>query len=157
MARREITPNDLRLPEKSSLDITGGIATVERETIQVVDKPLEEDLADALAFNEQEIEVRLEAPQSVGDDGKPVIAYGPFSVNGRAVWLRPGEVERIKRKYLEVILRSQPFKVQTEVVKGQGEERNYLHRYVSRRFPVTIVSDPDPRGAEWARRVVMEN
>jgi hypothetical protein len=171
MARqqREITPDDLRLPQKAPLDITHGVASVEREQIQLLDRalnqstkspgkglPSEEELAE-LAFNEEYIEVRLEMPQSVGDDNKPVAAWGPFGVRGRQVWLRPGEIETIQRKYVEVILRSQPFRVQTEVIKGQGQEQNLLHRYVSRRCPLTIVHDPNPRGAEWARRIVMEN
>jgi hypothetical protein len=169
MARKELTPDDLRLPQKSSLDITGGVATVEREEIQLLDTamnqstksagkgiPSDEELAE-LRFNEDLLEVRLEMPQSVGDESKQVRAYGPFGVNGRQMWLRPGELEVLKRKHVEVILRSQPFRVQTEVIKGQGEERNLIHRYVSRRCPLTIVSDPSPRGAEWARRIVMEN
>jgi len=166
---RELTPDDLRLPQKPPLDITHGNASVERETVSLVDVPMnqsivttgkgipsEEELAE-LKFNEDVLEVRLESPQSVGDDSKPVMAYGPFGVQGRQVWLRPGEVESVKRKFVEAILRSQPFRVQTEVIKGQGEERNLVRRYVSRRFPLTIISDPSPRGAEWARRIVMEN
>lgn len=153
---RELTPDDLPLPQRQSIDIThGGRSQFEGDRVIPVDKPLEADYLEALKFAEELVDVVLEVPQTVGDEQKPVLAY-PVRVNDDVEWLQPGVPQPIRRKFLEVLLTSQPMRVSTQVVKGQGFEQNIIHRSMSRRFPVSIINDPNPKGAEWARRVVMQ-
>lgn len=151
---REITPDDLPVGARPDIDMTNGMAGRERETILLVDKPMSTSEADELAFMEEEVLIRLEQPQT---EEKPVLCY-PFSVNGRTAWVPPNRPFNVKRKYLEVILRSQPFTVETDVFKpGDREERQVMRRYQSRRFNVSILRDPSPRGPEWHQRVCLES
>jgi hypothetical protein len=171
MARqqREITPDDLKPGSRPDIDMTNGMAGREREEILLVDRPLNQSTTSAgrgsripndaelaeLQFMEEEVLIRLEQSPS---DEKPVMCY-PFSVNGRTAWVPPNRPFTVKRKYLEVILRSQPFTVETDVFKpGDRDERQVMHRYQSRRFNVTILNEPNKqRGAEWATRVMLES
>ena len=157
MARtqRELTPDDLPIAQMPAVDLTHGMASRGAEDIVRADKPLGDDYANTLAFMEEEVTIRLE---HVSNDQmqKPVLAY-PFSVNGRTAWVPTDRPWKVKRKFLEVILRSQPFSVATESFKpGDPAERNLMHRYASRRYPVSILHDPNPKGAEWHQRVALE-
>lgn len=167
MARqnREITPDDLPTGSRPTIDMTHGMADRAPEQILLVDSamnqstkspgkglPSDQELAE-LAFMEETVLIRMEKPVT---DEKPVLAY-PFSVNGRTAWVPTDKPWPVKRKVLEVMLRSQPFRVQTEDFKpGDRDERNLLHRYQSRRFSISILRDDNPRGYEWSQRVTLE-
>lgn len=157
MARtqREVTPDDMPIGQMASVDLTNGMAGRGAENIVRADKPLADDYANTLAFMEEPVTIRLEHVQN-DQIQKPVLAY-PFSVNGRTEWVPTGKPWVVKRKFLEVILRSQPFSVVTDTfTPGERDERNLLHRYASRRYPVSILHDPNPRGPEWHQRVALE-
>jgi hypothetical protein len=164
---REITPDDLPVGSRPDIDMTSGMAGREPERILLVDKPQNQSTASAgrgsripsdaelaeLAFMEEEVVIRLEQPTS---EEKPVLAY-PFSVNGRTTWVPPNQPFKVRRKFLEVILRSQPFSVETDVFKpGDRDEQQFIRRYQSRRFNVSILHEPSPRGADWHQRVCLE-
>ena len=170
MARqqRELTPDDLPIRDQSSVDITNGQAGHEQERIALPDRamnqskkflgkgiPSDEELAE-LAFMEEVVTIRMERPQL--DTEKPVLAFGPFGVNGREQWIPADEPWPIKRKYLEVILRAQPFAVTTDVFKpGDRDERQVINRHASRRYSVSILHEPNQqRGAEWHRQVCLQ-
>ena len=152
--QREITPDDLPVGSRPDIDMTHGMGGREPETILLVDKPMSTTEQEELAFMEEDVLIRLEQPQS---DEKAVMCY-PFSVNGRTCWVPPNRPYTVKRKYLEVILRSQPFTVETEVFSpGDKDERQVMRRFQARRFNVSILRDPSPRGPEWHQRVCLES
>lgn len=151
MARRETNSEDLPIAPIPSVDITDGKA--ESEQIKLVDKPLSTEYMDEIAFMEELVQIRLEKPQQ---EEKSVLAY-PFSVNGRTEWVPTDVPWTIKRKYLGVMLGAQPFKVSTETFKpGEREEKNLMHRNATRRFSVSILHDPSPRGQEWVRQMCLQ-
>lgn len=168
MARqhREITPDDIPTGNRPPIDMTNGMDDREPERILLVDNrpdnqsrrspgkgiPSDQELAE-LAFMEEEVEIMLEKPAA---DEKPVLAY-PFSVNGRTEWVPTDRPWPVKRKFLEVILTSQPFRVATREVKpGADDDRNMMYRYQSKRFNVSIINDPNPRGHAWRQRVSLQ-
>lgn len=154
MARREMTPDDMPHREIPAVDLTDGIASRGDETILQVDRPMSMDYAKALKFGEDELTIRVEQNPM---DEKPVLYY-PFWVNGRVEGVMPGQIQKVKRKFVEVMLRSNQYRVQTESFNpGDPNERNLAHRVPMRRFMLSIIHDPDPRGPEWAQRCVMES
>ena len=57
----------------------------------------------------------------------------------------------IKRKYVEVLLRSKRDSVQTNVIERDNEDpRNLVERSTSSTALFSIIEDRNPKGAEWA-------
>ena len=151
--RREITPDDLKPTNPPPLDLSAATLNRPEEEILLVDKPLASTEAEAMAFAEEEVLIRLERN---GNKYQPALI--DVGVNGVKQWIPVGQPTKVKRKYLEVLLRAQSALVQTE---HEGPEvarpRNLMHRFNSSRHPVSILRDPNPRGAEWAQRVAAES
>lgn len=153
--RTEITPDDIPTGTRPSVDLSTAESMLNRpqEEILLVDKPIKQDYAEALAFGEEQVLIRLER---TGNKYQPAIV--DFGVNGVKEWVPVGKPHKIKRKYLEVILRSQPFNVSTEHDGTTVERpRNLMARHQSSRHPVSILHDPNPRGAEWVQRIAAES
>lgn len=148
--RREVTPNDLPLGQRPPIDLSpAGMLNREPEQIIPVEKAMASDDFDELAFMEEEVLIRLEHST---DRHQPM--FKDFGVNGRTEWVPVGKPHKIKRKFLEVILRSQPFNVQTDVGDATVERpHNHIVRHQSSKYPCSILRDPNPRGADWAMRV----
>lgn len=113
--------------------------------------------ADELKFMEEPVDILLHRGRE-----KHAPTMYDFSINGRAIWIRVDTVTTIPRKYLEVIARSQPFEVQTEVDmnEGKGENApviNNIRRHQSSRYPFTVVKDSNPRGPAWLTKVMRES
>lgn len=150
---RELTPDDLTPGSRPTIDLSPE-AMLNRppEEIVMVDKPLSTEFADEIKFMEERVLIRLERNS---DKYQPVSK--DFSVNGRTEWVPIGQPYQVRRKTLEVILRSQPINIET-THEGTDKERprNLIQRNQSTKYPVSILSDPSPRGAEWAQRVALE-
>lgn len=152
--QRELTPDDLRDRVPPPVDLTHGASGRVVDEIELVDRPLNMEYADALKFNEDILTVRIEQSQ---DDEIPV-AYYPFSVNGKTIGLVPGKETKVARKYVEVVLRASQFRVHTHSPRpGDRDERNLVFRHPTKRFMISIIHDPDPRGREWAQRIGLES
>lgn len=157
MARttRELTPDDIPVGTRPAIDITTAEDMLNRpqEEILLVDKPLKQEYTAALAFAEEEVLIRLER---TGAKHQPAIV--DFGVNGEKVWVPVGRPHKLKRKFLEVILRAQPFNVSTEHDGTTVERpRNLIARHQSSRHPVSILNDPNPRGSDWVQRIAAES
>ena len=77
-----------------------------------------------------------------------------FGVNGRQVDVPVETPVRVRRKYVEVIARSQPYKMRTVVIKPpenaeNGQILNKWLRNQSAAYPFHVVEDKNPRGALW--------
>lgn len=154
MARREMTPDDMPHRAIPPVDLSAGMQSRGDDTILQVDRPMSMNEVEALAFAEQEVQIRMEQDPM---DERPVLYY-PFGVNGQTIGVRPGAITTVKRKYLEVMLRSNQYRVNTQAPKpGDADETNLIHRRPVRRFMLSIIHDPDPRGPEWAQRCVLES
>ena len=127
------------------------------EVIVAVDPVLNSGYAAELAFMEEEVTVIVHRQRE-----KSSPAIFDFTVQGRPIWVAVDTPTIIKRKYLEVIARSQPYDVTTEVNRNEdkGENavvQNILHRHKSAHYPFTVVSDKNPRGGAWLAKVMRES
>lgn len=167
---RALEPDDQKVEQLSPVDMGMGNTPFTRPAppvIEVVEKPLEKDYAKLLAFNEEPVTIR--ANQGAGDHAP---LYLEAWVNGKGIerwfpglgWIEvkhiPVEEEMIiKRKYLEVLLRSKAMLVSTPEDKADGSEpKNLVIRRSVNTHSITIVEDKDPPGEvgyrrEWARRI----
>lgn len=137
---------------------------IEREQIIV---PLEKQMAGKyladLAFAEEPVTIRIErsaekfAPHSVdcwvNGVGAEIMIRDKWVQTG---YLPVGHVVTTKRKYVEVLARSKHDSVQTEVRKHEESEDNDIGRHTSQKTPFSVISDKNPRGAEWLTRLLQE-
>lgn len=84
-----------------------------------------------------------------------------FYVQGKPLWITVDTPTTIPRCYLEIIARSQPFDVKTQVFEpapgdDSGVFRNQIQRFQSSKYPFTVVEDKNPRGAAWLAKVMRE-
>ncbi len=166
--RRELHPNMEPPDQPSALDLGMGNTPFTRPTppeVQVSDKPLEHDFATQLAFNENPVTI-LANPSADPNAALYIEAW----VNGKGVerwfdgigWVEVkfipvGEDVIVKRKYLEVWLRSKTMGVHTVEDKADGSEpRNILRRTVSNGHSISIIEDKHPLGREWAKRIMRQ-
>jgi hypothetical protein len=166
----ELEPDDQKVEQLSPVDMGMGNTPFERPTppeIDLVEKPLEKDQAKLLAFNEEPVTIRCN--QGAGDNAP---LYMEAWVQGKGIeryypkhgWIEvkhiPVEEECIiKRKYLEVMLRSKALLISTPEDRADGSEpRNLVIKRSVNTHSITIVEDKDPPGEigyrrEWARRI----
>lgn len=129
----------------------------EIEVVKAVDPIAMDSYAAELAFMEEPVTVLLHRQR---EKNSPAIF--DFTVQGRPIWVAVDTPTVIQRKYLEVIARSQPYDVTTEVNKNEdkGENavvQNFVHRHKSGHYPFSVVEDKNPRGAAWLAKVVRES
>lgn len=135
--------------------------------VVLVDKLPSDDYADALAFMEEPVKIRL----TPSTDKNAATAF-PAWCNGKKAevflngrWVEtpdgylPVGIELItKRKYLEIILRAKIDKVETIVGDATVEKPiNEARRFTYPVNSVSIIEDKNPRGAAWATEIIRRN
>ncbi len=120
--------------------------------VEIVDKPLPDDYADALAFMEEKIVV------IINEDNDPN-AENPIqvAVNGRNQFFFRGHPQEVRRKYVEVLARAKRTRIATpEVTDASGARTNLIRQHTTLRYPFNVVSDPNPKGQAWLKAVLSE-
>lgn len=126
----------------------------EPEIILSSESMAEKDYLDELAFMEEEVVVLLNRGRE-----KFAPKHEMFGVNGQTLWVIVGVPTKLKRKFVEVMARSQPMDVRT----NSGEEAtdamtfNRTERSLSSNFSFSILKDPNPKGAAWLEKVMRES
>ena len=123
-----------------------------------------DDYAEALRFAEEPMTIRLERSSE-----KNAASSEQVAVNGKGIelliggawvstgWIPVGQVVITKRKYVEVIARSKPESVSTDVMEKEGEDPvNRIRRYSSQKNPFSVIKDDNPRGAQWLTSILQE-
>lgn len=127
-------------------------ASTERDTeiIRLPEPNPKQDYLDELAFMEEPVTIVL---------ARPAEKHAPqahcFRVNGEACWIPVGRRVTIKRKFVEVIARAQPYSVETEVIQHEKHEENKIIRTASGRYPFSVLRDDNPRGFDWLSKLLM--
>lgn len=160
MARRETHSEDFPVAQPPEIDASD-LDTDIRRDILIADPELLAQNAkraylDQLAFNEEFLTIYLYRGQ---DEFSP--NSHTFGVNGKTVTVDVEKPTLVRRKYVEIIARSQPFKVRTNVIKPQGGNeneaiKNLWQRHKSAQYPFTVIEDKNPRGRAWLESVKRE-
>lgn len=126
---------------------------LDREDI-VVAQPQDnqKDYDAAIAFMEEDLVILLSKPSE-----KNSAALIDLRVNGIVKWVRVGVPQVLKRKYVEVLARSQPWDVQTDVKQHAKHETNDVIRTPINKYPFSVMEDPSgARGMAWLQQVMYE-
>lgn len=165
-ASKILEPDEEKIPQPSDVHLGLGETPFVRPDpveLAVAETPLVPSQAEGLAFNEEPVMIMVNP-----SDNPDAALYIEAWVNGKGVerfleglgwaevrFIPVGEEVIVKRKYLEVWLRSKTMGVHTpqEVADGQ-EPTNPLRRTFSRTHSISILEDKNPKGREWARQMM---
>lgn len=133
--------------------------------IILVDRPLNKNVLEALAFMEEPVTIRLEPTAE-----KNAPTWFPVWVNGKGAelfqrgqwqeiaYLPVGRVITIKRKVLEVIIRAKLDSVATDVREPESEHpNNVIKRFTSAVHSFSVIEDANPRGVAWMTEMRRRN
>lgn len=163
MPRHALKTDDIKIDQKPTVNL-GLIDPTSRSEIVIADEALNKDYAEALAFMEEPVTIRIEpssdqnAPGahrcSVNGKGAEVLINGKWL---EMTWLTVGIQYTTKRKYVEVLMRAKTDTVKTEVVQFEDINRqpeNNVRRLTSRLATLSIIKDNNPKGPAWVDEVV---
>lgn len=137
--RSQIETRDARLPDKQTIDLSGGVDDVELAVVTDadVDKPWLAEYNKDLAFNEQILEF------SIGRDSNPYAENPvPCGCNGVIHQLQRGKRYRLARKFVDSLIKT-TFRVETEeFIDEKGLKQTRVHRIPAEAYPLSIHHDP---------------
>jgi hypothetical protein len=159
-ASREIHSDDIKIEQRPAVDP----ANYDGDVI-LADRVIDTDYADELAFMEEPVTIRLEPsaernavavfPVWVNGKGAEILLNGRWSEVG---WLPTGRVITVKRKVLEVIVRTKIDTVRTEIREPESEHpHNKIERFTSAVHSFSILEDRNPKGIAWMTELRRRN
>lgn len=75
--------------------------------------------------------------------------------NGVSQYFFRGKVQRVRRKYVAILARCKEGTVTTpEYTAPDGSRAIGIRRTLSLKYPFSVISDPNPRGAAWLRSLL---
>jgi hypothetical protein len=159
MPRRKASPVDSRdysTEGSFTMPETGRVIVPESEDIISGEAMLaagQKDYLAQLAFMEEKVTVVVHESSNINDEPMPMV-----SVNGRNQFFVRGQDVEVRRKYVEVLARSKPEAISTEVSERNSENpRNRILRKRSHKYPFNVVHDANPKGAAWLKALLQED
>ncbi len=165
---RETHTADLAIGQPPEVNLANAGSKDRGEVIVPVDKPLDKDYMEALAFAEEAITIRIErgseefAPLVVDCwvNGEGAEVMDPVTKKWVKLSCLPiGGVIITKRKFVEVLARSKVDRVRTVEENSRPQENEdgwKLRRTTSSKSVFSVINDPNPKGAEWLTRLMAE-
>lgn len=166
--RQELHTADIKIEQKDDIISNGrdnsDLIGRESEIVQAHQLP-SKDYLDELAFNEEPVTIRIE-PSS----DKNAALWHPIWINGKGcecwiagawreqTFLPVGQEMIVKRKYVEVLLRSKNDTVHTEVIETPGQDPvNRIRRFTSATVTFSIINDKNPLSSAWVTEIRRRN
>jgi len=106
--------------------------------------------AQELLFNEEIIEVMVH--ESTDENAENPIFVG---CNGVAQYFYRGVPQEVRRKFVAILASCKEHGITTpEVMSPDGSKTMSIRRTSSLKYPFSVISDPNPRGADWLRSML---
>lgn len=162
MKKREgISTDDVKVDQRDAFDLAIDAGPFVRPKAEIILTPeqLQKNYLDALAFADEPVEIYiLPATEEYGAQFIPCWNNGDgIEVWERGKWMRYESAQRgvqfiTKRKFVNILLASKTDARTTTVEKIPGEHpRNMLRTLTSVNYPLQIIRDDSPKGAQWFR------
>ena len=137
------------LPTKGSV----GRKKIQSDLIQEVEPVSAQNLSDKtaqLAFLEERLDVLVH--ESADPNAEAVVETW---VNGIAQRFLRGQVQTVRRKYVEVLARAKNTGIKTkEVLDYNGDKTTAIVKHTALKYPFSVVRDANPKGAAWLKQVM---
>jgi hypothetical protein len=129
-----------------------GEARIEASEIELVDGPDWKKKAEALAFMEEPVEVMVH--ETADKNAETIVEV--FNSGRRQMFIR-GQVQTVKRKFVEVLARAKHTVYRQERYKDhEGNDAIRNIPMTALRYPFSIVSDTNPKGRDWLKKILAE-
>jgi hypothetical protein len=103
--------------------------------------------AQDLIFNEEFVEVMLHETTDENAEN-PVFT----ACNGVTQYFYRGVPQKVRRKFVAILATCKEHAVSTpEYTAGDGSRAMGIRRVSSLKYPFSVISDPNPRGAAWLK------
>jgi len=131
-------------PEAAEIEIIPGISASSKGDAGLSDHARE------LLFNEDFVEVMVH--ESTDENAEnPVFT----SCNGVPQYFLRGEVQTVRRKYLAILACCKEHNMKTpQYTAPDGSRAVGISRTSSLKYPFSVISDPNPRGAAWLKALL---
>lgn len=125
---------------------------IEPALIETVDRPVDKDWADQMAFNEEPVRVLVH--ESTDKNAELIVEVYNNGVPQRFI---RGQAQVVKRKFLEVLARAKMTTQGQQLIKdGEGNDTYRMVPHTALRYPFSVMEDSNPRGADWLKAVLAE-
>lgn len=135
---------------RQAVDMALEANKIELEDLQQVTCMPSMDEATALAFNEDVLTILIH-PTAEKNPEDPVYV----SVNGRGGFIVRNQKTRLARKYVDRLLRAQADSVQQDTTATNEKDFNRLTVVPTQRYPLSVLHDPSPHGANWLQQITL--
>ena len=138
-------------PSEVTFDSIYSPPPIEIETV----RPMNSGAGDSkqlaeLAFNEELVEVMLHESTDPNAEN-PVFT----ACNGVTQYFFRGEVQTVKRKFVAILAAAKEHAIRTpEYTDNQGARATKIVRTSSLKYPFSVISDKNPRGAAWLKTLL---
>jgi hypothetical protein len=121
-------------------------------SIEVMDRPLTNDLADSMAFMEEKVEVMVH--ESTDQNAENPVQV---SCNGINQFFFRGQPQEVRRKFIEILARAKTTSIATHERRDhQGDMSFRIARATALRYPFSVIRDENPKGSTWLRKILQE-
>lgn len=128
-----------------------GEARIEKPEVEVVDGPGAMKYAEEMAFMEEKMEIVVH--ESTDPNAADPVQV---NVNGRNQFFFRGRPIVVKRKFVERLARAKRTSYNQNLNHSDPNKFNQLHSRTALQYPFSVVSDPNPKGADWLKKVLAE-
>lgn len=129
-----------------------GNAKMSPSLIEPVDRPIDHQRAEALAFNEEILEVTVHT--SADKNAEPIVEVFNGGIAQRFI---RGQKQKVKRKFVEVLARAKQTSYSNQKVIIEGGDETYVYpESTALRYPFVVHSDPNPKGVDWLKSILAE-
>lgn len=148
--RKETHSTDIPVGQPADIILPDGAVAVGQQRVEPVHGVLGDEYMDALAFNEDMLEIVVHD----GDQNceNPIMV----GVNGIYVQIFRGQPTLVRRKFVSQLCAKQTRVSTPEYINGGGERAFKIVQTNTQKYPFSVIKDPSPRGNEWLRRTMAE-
>jgi len=127
------------------------IGEIGRSDVEAIDRVADLSDVENEAFMNEPVTVMVLS--SGNDEETDLVQVG---VNGVTQFFRRDVAQVVKRKFVARLARCKRTDFRQTLDDRMGEAMNVLQRHHSLKYPFTVVSDSNPRGAAWLRSLLAE-
>lgn len=129
-----------------------GPAKLEPARVEIVDRPVNQEQLDMLAFAAQKVTIVIN-PSTDKNAEDPVY----IGNNGTPMWLKRNVSHTIERRFVESLARA---KITTYTQRDETDPNGVRHvinvPHTACRYPFRVEHDPHPRGGDWLKSILQE-
>jgi hypothetical protein len=145
MATKTLNTTDMEIGQVPDIILSNG--TINRgAAIEAVGEKLNTDYLDALAFMEDPMEIMVMETSDDNAENPVLVGNG-----GQFMAFYRGIPTLTRRKFVDSLIVKTSRVTTPKIRNGAGEDAFAIRQNSAHKFPFSVISDKNPKGAEWLR------